>query len=323
MTDPVTARSSPVALVGAGSMGIGWAIVFARAGHPVALHDADPAALDRVPAALAARLDGLAAFGLLDEAPAVVAARVRVASGLADALDGAVHVQENVLERRDVKAPLFAQMDRLARPDAVLASSSSAIPVSEIAGDLPGRARCLVAHPANPPFLLPVVELVPAPFTAADAVARTRALMEGAGQSPVVLGREIEGFVFNRLQGAVLREAYCLVRDGVASVADIDRVMTDGLGLRWSVIGPFETSDLNYRGGLREHARRMGAAYARMGASRGQDDPWTDDLVATADDQRRALVPLDRWEARVAWRDRALMAQAAHRRRAPGPADPG
>ena len=110
----------------------------------------------------------------------------------------------------------------------------------------------------------------------------------GRASRRVRVAREVEGFVFNRLQGAVLREAYCLVRDGVATVADIDRLMRDGLGLRWAAIGPFETVDLNTRGGIAAHAERMGPAYARMGAERGQDDPWTPELVAEVAEQRRA-----------------------------------
>jgi 3-hydroxyacyl-CoA dehydrogenase len=112
----------------------------------------------------------------------------------------------------------------------------------------------------------------------------------------------------------VLREAYCLVRDGVASVDDVDRVMREGLGRRWAVIGPFETVDLNTRGGIEAHAARMGPAYARMGAERGQDDPWTEDLVARVAGQRRALLALEDWDARVAWRDHMLLALERARR---------
>jgi 3-hydroxyacyl-CoA dehydrogenase len=119
--------------------------------------------------------------------------------------------------------------------------------------------------------------------------------------------KELEGFIFNRLQGAVLREAYCLVRDGIASVDDIDEVMRSGLGRRWTFIGPFETSDLNTRGGLESHAEKMGPAYERMGAERGQHDPWTPDLVADVVGQRRHILPLDDWDARVRWRDEQLM----------------
>jgi 3-hydroxyacyl-CoA dehydrogenase len=125
--------------------------------------------------------------------------------------------------------------------------------------------------------------------------------------SPVRLRREIEGFIFNRLQGAVLREAYCLVRDGVVSALELDTIMTAGLGRRWSVLGPFATAELNTRGGIAAHAARLGGAYARMGAERGQDDPWTDELVTeVASDIHERLRP-EAWEVNVRSRDRALM----------------
>ena len=216
-------------------------------------------------------------------------------------------MQECAPERQELKRALFEQLDKLAPADAILASSSSAMPASRFAEGLAASPRCLVAHPGNPPFLLRVIELVPAPFTAPETVDRAHALLAAAGMQPVLVGKEVEGFIFNRLQGAVLREAYCLVRDGVASVEDIDRVMRDGLGLRWSVIGPFEKVDLNTAGGIAAHAQKLGPAYARMGAERGQDEPWTEDLVAAVTAQRRAALPLDARDARIAWRDRQLM----------------
>jgi 3-hydroxyacyl-CoA dehydrogenase len=152
-----------------------------------------------------------------------------------------------------------------------------------------------------------VAEVVPAAFTAPAVVERTTAFLRSCGLAPILVQKEVEGFVFNRLQGALLREAYCLVRDGVATVEDIDRNVRDGLGLRWSVVGPFETADLNSRGGIAAHAERMGPAYARMGAERGQHDPWTPGLVAKVAAARRSALPLADWEARVAWRDRMLM----------------
>ena len=314
-------RSGPVTLVGGGSMGVGWAIVFARSGLDVRVHDASADVRRGVLPAVAERLAALAAHGLLDEAPRAVMARVRVVDTLADALDGAIHVQESVPERLDLKRELFRAMDEMAPPDAVLASSTSSLPASEFAEDLPGRARCLVAHPANPPHLLPIVEIVPAPFTDPAAAERARVLMARAGQVPVVLKREVNGFIYNRLQGAVLREAYWMLEQGIADVADIDRVMTSGLGLRWSIVGPFETSDLNYRGGLAEHARRMGERYRQMGAERGQPEGWSEALVARATAERRALLPLEDWEARVAWRDERLMAARGAEHKAAGQAN--
>lgn len=313
--DPEARR--PIALIGSGTIGRGWAVVFARAGHPVALHDREPRAIDEAIGLIESSLNDLAAYDLLDETPATVLARIRPVRDLVEAVAGAVHVQESVAETVEVKRAVFAELDRLCAPDAVLASSSSAIVASRFTESLPGRARCLIAHPAAPPFLVPIVEIVPAPWTAPSSVEATRVLMETAGQTPILVKREIEGFVFNRLQGALLREAYCLIRDGYATAEDIDRAVVAGPGRRWAVTGPFENADLNYRGGVREHATRMGAAYARMGAERGQDDPWTDDLVAGVEAERLALLPRDDWAGRVAWRDRRLMALAALWRRDP------
>ncbi len=308
MTDT---QDGTIALIGGGSMGMGWAIVFARAGHTVRIYDSAPDMLTKAKPGIATRLSALAAHGLLEEAPDAILARITTTGDLAAALADVVHVQENVPERLEIKLDLFKRLDELAPPDAVLASSTSSLPASDFASDLIGRARCLVAHPANPPFLLPIVEIVPAPFTAPEAVERTRALMAATGQAPVVLKREVNGFLYNRLQGAVLREAYWMVKEGIADVQDIDAVMTSGLGLRWSIIGPFETADLNYRGGLVDHASRMGERYRQMGAERGQPDDWDADLVARAAAQRRAIVPMEKWDARVAWRDERLMTARA------------
>ncbi|QAU32983.1 3-hydroxyacyl-CoA dehydrogenase [Janthinobacterium sp. 17J80-10] len=297
-----------VAIVGAGSIGVAFALVFARAGWQVRLQDPDAARLAAVPAEVAERAAALKTFELVEESPQVLCDRVGTVTDLADAVAGVPLVLECAPERLDLKRALFAQLDNLARPNAILASVSSALPVSSFASDLPGRARCLIAHPGNPPYLIPVVEIVPADFTDAQVAQRAEDLFASLGMAPVRVAREVEGFIFNRLQGAVLREAYCLVRDGVASVADIDRVMREGLAPRWSVIGPFETVDLNTRGGIASHAEKMGPAYARMGKERGQDDPWTPELVAEVERQRRALLPLDQWKARVSWRDIELMA---------------
>ncbi len=307
---PAAWDADKIAVVGGGSIGTAWAIVFARAGLPVALYEPDPARRASAASEIRTSLTDLVGYGLLDEPVDAVMARIRILPELAAALAGAAHVQECAPENLTLKQDLLALLDRAAETGAVIASSSSAITASAMAEGLPGRHRCLVVHPGNPPTLLKAVEVVPAPFTAADVVERTLALLRRVWMEPVLVRREIEGFVFNRLQGALLREAYCLVRDGVVSVDDVDRIVREGLGPRWSVIGPFETADLNTRGGIAAHAARMGPAYARMGAERGQDDPWTPDLVAEVERQRRELLPLELWPERVAWRDRRLMALA-------------
>ncbi len=308
---PAAAR---VTIVGAGTIGVGWAIVFARAGIGVALHDTDGARLGAARSDLDRRLQSLSLGGLLEEPPHVVAGRIRSCETLEAALEGATHVQENAPERLALKRELFRRLDGLTEGHVTLASSSSALTASTFAEELSGRARCLVAHPANPPYLLPVVELVPAPFTDPDVLERSRRLFAAAGMSTVVVRREVEGFVLNRLQGALLREAYCLVRDGVASVDDVDRVVRDGVGRRWSVVGPFETAELNTRGGIEAHALTMGPAYARMGAERGQHDPWTPELVERVAGELHRRVPRQAWEEHVARRDDALIALERARR---------
>ncbi|MBN9425311.1 MAG: 3-hydroxyacyl-CoA dehydrogenase, partial [Burkholderiales bacterium] len=286
------------AIIGGGSIGVAFAVVFCRAGWQVRLHDPDAGRRDAVARELLDCLHDLQRFGLLDEAPTAVAGRLQVSDSLAQAVAEADLVQECAPEQAQLKREVFAQLDAAAPAAAILASASSALPASVYASALPGRGRCLVAHPGNPPYLIPVIEIVPAPFTEPLVAQRAEALYWQAGLSPVRVRKEVEGFIFNRLQGAVLREAYCLVRDGIADVEDVDTVMRDGLGLRWSFMGPFETVDLNTRGGIASHAVKMGPAYERMGAERGQHDPWTPELVATVVAQRRARLALDEWPAR-------------------------
>jgi 3-hydroxyacyl-CoA dehydrogenase len=307
-----------VAIVGAGSIGAAWAIVFARSGSAVHLTDSDAGARAAALGRIERRLQELRRNDLLDERPAAVLSRITVVASAAEAVAGAGWVQECVVEDVEVKRALFAELDALADPEAVLASSTSMIACSRWADGLAGRARCVVVHPGNPPYLLPVAEIVPAPFTSDDTVERARIVLAAAGMTPVVVHGEPEGFVFNRLQGALLREAYCLVRDGVASAADIDRVVADGLGRRWAVIGPFATAQLNTRGGIRRHAQVMGPAYARMGADRGQHDPWTDDLVAAVADDLADRLPDAGWEEQVVRRDEALIQLERARRGAAG-----
>lgn len=299
-----------IAVIGAGSIGVSLAVVFARGGNTVRLHDPDPERLAAAFTEAQACAVGLRAAGLLDDTPLDIATE----PDRARAVEHAAHVQECAPERLELKRELLAALDEEAPPAATIASSSSALTTSQMADHLRDRARHLVVHPANPPHLLPVVELVPAPFTDPDVVTRTAALLTACDMSPVTVDHEPEGFVYNRLQGALLREAYCLVRDGVIGVDDLDKIVREGLGRRWAVVGPFETADLNTRGGIASHAQKLGPAYARMGAERGQDDPWTPDLVERVAAERRALLPLDHWAERVAWRDEQL-ARAEHARR--------
>jgi len=305
-----------VGIVGAGLIGRAWAIVFARSGFQVRLHDQVPAALDSCVGTIGERLRDLAEFGLIDEAPDTILARIRPAASLAEAVGEAVLVQENVAEKIEVKREIFTELDRLAPADAILASSTSWLPASSFTEHVAGRARCLVGHPVNPPYLVPLVEIAPAPWTSPEAVARARELYARAGQTPVTLKKEITGFLLNRVQSAVLSEVFALYRDGYADAEDLDRVLKDGLALRWSFMGPFETIDLNAPGGLADYAARFGPTYREVAAGAVAFD-WDEQTVAKADAERRNELPLEEIEKRSAWRDRRLMALLAHKRSQP------
>jgi L-gulonate 3-dehydrogenase len=304
-----------VAVVGAGLIGRAWAISFARAGHEVAITDADAAAAEKALSFIDEALKDLQRFDLLNGAvPTEVRGRFRVARGLEDALQGVIHVQENAPERIEVKRALYAELDRIAGPDTVLASSTSALLPSAFTEGLKGRARCLVAHPVNPPYLVPAVEIVPAPWTDPAVIERTVEFMRAAGQAPIIMNREIDGFVVNRLQGALLQEAFRLVADGYASCEDVDIALREGLALRWSFMGPFETIDLNAPGGAGDYIKRYSALYDGLFESQQRRADWQGPVMGEIERQRRERVKPEDLERRQAWRDRRLMALAGHKR---------
>ena len=305
-----------VAVVGAGLIGRAWAMVFARAGWEAALFDPAPGAVEAALEACREGLGALAGHGLCD-GPEGALARIRAAGGLAEALAGADHVQENGPERVEAKAALFAEMDRLAAPDAILASSTSAIQCSLFTEGLAGRARCLVAHPVNPPHLVPVVELSGAPWTAPETMARARAVYEGLGQSPIVVRREVDGFVLNRLQAALLSEAFRLVEEGVVSPQDLDVTVRDGLGLRWSFMGPFETVELNAPGGVADYCARYAPFFRRLAADPPSPAVWDEPARARAVEAWGPPPDPASHAQRTRRRDARLMALIAHKRDQP------
>lgn len=303
-----------ISIIGSGFVGRGWAVCFARAGHRVRLWDPAAGAAAEACDYIAAMLPDLGQHGLLgDMSPESTLEAIAIADSLEQAVAGAVYIQENAPEQLEVKQRLFSDLDRLAPQDAVLASSTSALLPSAITEGLPGRARCIVAHPVNPPHLIPLVELVPSPWTAPETVARAESLMAEIGQTPVRVEREIDGFLLNRLQTAVLDEAFRLVDGGYASVEAVDACMSDGLAPRWSFMGPFETIDLNAPGGVRDYVTRYQGMFMRLADTMRYSADWTGPALDTVEEGRRARLPEKDLRARQMWRDRKLMAHAAFR----------
>jgi L-gulonate 3-dehydrogenase len=306
-----------IALLGSGFIGRSWAIGFARAGYEIALHDPTPGAVEAALSFIDEMLEDLAKNDMLGgQAPATVRRRIAAAKSVKAALDGAVHAQENAPENLPTKIAVFKELDALAAPDTVLSSSASAILPSLFTEHLAGRHRCIVAHPVNPPYLIPVVELVPAPWTSEETVERVRKLMVEAWQVPIMMKREIEGFIVNRLQAALLAEAFRLMGEGYASTQAIDDAVRHGLGLRWSFMGPFETIDLNSPGGVGEYIDRYEALFKSLWKSQLHDIPWGGPVRAQALAERDAKLPRNKLLDRQKWRDRRLMALAAHKRKA-------
>ena len=304
-----------IAIVGSGLIGRAWATVFSSHGFQVALYDLKPEAAEAARAHIATNLRELKGYGLVKD-PKAALARIRVAADLKDVLKGAALVQENGPETIDAKTALFAEMDRLAAPSTILASSTSYIMASRFTEGLKGRHRCLVAHPVNPPHLVPIVELAPAPWTAPEVLARARRLYEKAGQVPIVLKKEVEGFVLNRLQAVLLAEAFRMVEEGVASPQDVDKTIRDGLGLRWSFMGPFETIELNAPGGIPDYCARYGASLAGTARESSRGDPFGPGAVeAIVRDWPDVQTP-ERVAALSDWRDGRLAALKAHKKAA-------
>ncbi len=298
----MTAR---VACIGAGNVGRAWAAVFARAGHTVALYDSDPGQIDRALPLIARTLD-LLADG--DDHAAQALARIRPAATLAAAVTDAAHIQESVREDIAVKRTVAAEIAAHAPADAVIASSTSALRGSGFLMDIPHPDRALVAHPVNPPSLIPLVELCGTGATSDVTLARARAFYESLGMKPVTLRKEIDGFLLNRLQYTLVAEALHLVGEGYCDAADIDRVMTDGLALRWLSIGPFATAHLNATAGFQGFVDQLGPMMRRMGEDARTNYPWTDAQIAAIHETLSQSMPVGRIADWQAWRDTRILA---------------
>jgi carnitine 3-dehydrogenase len=258
---------STVAVVGTGVIGASWAALFLSHGLDVVASDPAPGAEERLRADVAAT--GLPARGVLS-----------FVDDVAEAVAGADFVQENGPERIEVKHGLFATMDAAARPDVVLASSSSGLLPSAIAATCAGHPeRVLVGHPFNPPHVLPLVEVVPGERTGEAAVEQAMAFYTSLGKKPIRLRHELPGHVANRLQAALWREAYSLVDRGVATVADIDTAIANGPGLRWALLGPFAVQHLSGGpGGIAHVLEHLGPPTEAWWRDMG-DPSLTPDLV--------------------------------------------
>ncbi len=288
-----------IAVVGAGTIGLSWAALFASYGHDVRISDPREDLADVVTAGLAE---------LADVLPGDWAQRVTVVSSLEEAVTGADVVQENGPERRKLKRDLFVRIEESCPPGALLLSSTSGIMPSEMSADMVDPGRVVVGHPFNPPHVVPLVEVVPGPRTPVETVGAAVAFYASLGKAPVVLHKEIGGFVANRLQSAIFQEAVHLVLSGVVTAEELDRVVTESVGVRWATAGPFESYHLGGGpGGIRHLLEHLGPGMVRRWADLGSPEltPEVVELISADTEARFA----DRsFSQRSADRDAAQLA---------------
>ena len=304
-----------VAIIGTGFIGRAWAICFARAGFATKLWDADPDAVEKSVGYIEQILADIADHGLLaGSSKEDVIARLHPCSTLSLALADVMYVQESAPERVEAKIALFKAITAAAPRDAIIASSTSALLPSAFTANCVGRERTIVVHPINPPFLVPACEVVPAPWTSQETVERTVELMREIGQVPIPMKKELDGFIMNRLQAALLREAFHLVDGGYADADGIDASIRDGLALRWSFMGPYETIDLNAPAGISDYIARYGGALGKICSTLDGPPLLSPSKLTEVEAELRARNPAEKLPERQRWRDRRLAALVAHKR---------
>ena len=247
-----------VAIVGAGTIGSGWAAQFLAAGLDVVGWDPAPDGEARMRRLVDAAWPALEELGLAGGASRE---RLRYAETLAEAVAGADFVQESAFESTAVKVKLLGEIDAAAPPETVIASSTSGLDMSELQSQCARPERTVVGHPFNPVYMVPLVEVAPGRRTAEETVQWACRFYDAVGKSAVVCAAGLYGFLANRLQIAMFREALHMMVAGEATVEDLDRCISEGPGLRWAIMGPFLTFHLG--GGRRRHASLPRAHGAR------------------------------------------------------------
>eukprot|EP00093_Oithona_nana_P006362 06362.XXX_347668_348795_1 [CDS] Oithona nana genome sequencing. len=312
-----------VAIIGSGLVGKSWAMIFASVGYKVTLYDIDPQQVQKALDNIKVELEQFEKDGVL-RGNLKAAQQQPLISGSTDleqSVKDVVYIQECVPENLALKKKVWAQVDDLIQDSqTILASSSSCIIPSQISEDLKHRDQFMVAHPVNPPYHAPMVELVPASWTRQDIRERSRAIMKEIGQVPVSLSREVPGFILNRMQYALLNECFRLILDGVVSADDLDVVMRDGLGLRYAFMGPMETIHLNALG-LKKYCQTYGETISNVSKTMGEiPSAWlmqTDadkSQIENLHQQMLEQIPMDQHYQRCVRRDRNLAALAKLKR---------
>ena len=305
-------QKKKVALIGCGLIGQSWAISFLSAGFEVSLFDPVEGVTFQSKEKIVTKLRDLQSYGLLkNKNTSDFLDKIHLAQDISQAIEGSIYIQESGPEDLDIKKALTEKIDAATPDNIPIASSTSGIPTSLYAIDVKGKYRCLVAHPINPPHLIPAVEIVPAPFTSEDITQSVTEIMISIDKEPLELKKEIPGFVVNRLQGALLCEAFNLVKEGIASAEDIDKAISEGLGLRWSFMGPFQTIHLNAPEGIAGYVKRYEKMYKEM--YNNPDSEWASVLKLGLEEELLNLYKIREREKHEKDRDNKLAELILHK----------
>ena len=303
-----------VALIGVGVIGRSWIRVFSRAGCRIHLFDNDPSQTRKALAWFEESLEFDVSDGFIT-AKEAESSRTLVSAhdDLTDALSGVQYIQESGPEKLEIKRTIFRLLDQTADPETIIASSTSSLDMNQIAEDLRGIFRCIMAHPFNPPHIIPVVEVMPTRKTNPEVTKATIDFLKQVGQKPVLVNFYVSGYLINRIQAAVVREAIHQVERGVADVDAVDTVIRDGLGLRWALFGNFGVNNTNADGGIREYYSRYGESYKTIMEDLDSTPPtFAPDMVerigrgVDAMEGKTPLSAICRWRDRMVLRIRAL-----------------
>lgn len=297
-----------IGIIGSGLIGQSWAMIFASAGYKVTIYDIEESlvksALDKISHQLQKLEKEKTLRGKL-----TATEQIQLIDGCNDLktiVQNSSFLQECIPERIDLKKDLYKKIDEVICEKTILSTSTSTFLPSLLSEDLIHKSQFIVSHPVNPPYFVPLVEIVPAPWTESWVVESTLDIMQKVGQAPVVLKKEVPGFALNRIQYAILNECFNLVEDGLLSVEDIDKVMTEGLGMRYAFLGPLETTHLNAEG-FKNYVERYAESMYAVSKTFKPVPKFAGPVVEKIDQQLNEITPLDELAEKRFWRDESLV----------------